>query len=80
MRQLENGKMLQEIHEKVTRLDEWRGEVDRKLDCVNVFMSPDGVCERARAKIGRVWSHVKVQWWIIGLLATTILAGVILQG
>ena len=76
---MENGKMLQEIHEKVTRLDEWRGEVDRKLDKVGIFWAPDGVCEKARGRIGRTWSHVKVQWWLIGLIVGALVTGVILQ-
>jgi len=55
---MDNGKMLQEIFERVVRLDEWRVNVDKKLD---------EIVEPIK-KVEPLSTKVAIQWWILGLL------------
>ena len=69
---MSNGKMLQEIYERVVRLDEWRVSMDKKIDTINEVFKPDGVCSKSRGRIDSVFSHVKVQWWFLGGLVVVL--------
>ena len=72
---MENGKMIQEIYNTVIRLDERTLATDEKLDKITEFMEPEGICERARTRINRVYGQVKFQWFLIALIVVSIIGG-----
>ena len=53
-----NGKLLQEIYERVVRLDEWRISVDEKIDEIRVPLK----------RVEPLATKVSIQWWLIGVL------------
>ena len=72
---MENGKLLQEIHNTVTRLETESKETAKKLDKIAEFMEPEGVCEAARGKIKGINTQIKFQWWLIALIVVAIIGG-----
>ena len=66
--ELTNGKMLKEIFERVVRLDERQANMDGKLDNINEVFKPDGLCSKSRGRINSMFSHIKIQWWLLGSL------------
>ena len=72
---MENGELLRDIHEKVSKSEQWQVDADKKWDEMAKFMRPDGVCEKARHRINRIATQVGFQWWLIGAIALVIVGG-----
>ena len=65
---MDNGKILKEIYERVVRLDEWRVSVDKKIDGICEIFKPDGTYAKSGKRIESAFSHIKIQWYLLGAL------------
>lgn len=64
MSEKSNGKLLKEIHETVIEL---KTKMERVEEVVRIF-EPNGTCDKSRKLLGNIATHVKAQWWLIGLI------------
>ena len=50
------------------KLDLLQSSIEDVHKIVTEFIAPGGVCDTHRQKVSSVYTHVKVQWWFIGVV------------
>ena len=73
MSELNNGQLLKEIHDRVIRLDEQMVAASESLKGIAQIFAPNGTCDKSRRRVDSIASHIKIQWWLIGGIAGSLI-------